>query len=470
MSVKYVALGATDVIGASCHYLDIDGTGIVLDAGSDPEEEGMASVPRLDLIADHPDRHIDHALITHAHHDHLGSVPVLIRMFPHVQVHMTKVTQQLADLLLPASARLQRRRLMEGSSDASPLFDEEELEMQSYVHLGHDYEQRFDVSGVRAKVPVEATFYDAGHVLGSAAVMLSYETADDETRRIFYTSDINLRSQTIIPAASLPEEPIDVLMLETTLGADSEAELTTRRSEEKRLGESIARVLDRGGTVLIPVFALGRAQEVLALIGRYKDRGIISDRIPVYTAGSMRAIADVYDKSRYATPRLNNEFEVFGVSQRRLPRSNQRTREALREPSIHIVASGMMFERTISNRLAQVVVEDEKSAIFLVGYTRDDAPAGALVAAAAEDGPDVEVTLDKLVGPQPLKCEVDRFRFSGHSHRRDLIQLVEKLQPKKVLLVHGESEAREWMADNIGFFYPDVEVLSSELGEEIEIL
>ncbi|MEM1095612.1 MAG: MBL fold metallo-hydrolase [Bacteroidota bacterium] len=470
MSVKYVSLGATDVIGASCHYLDIDGTGLVLDVGADPEEEGMASVPRLDLISNDPDRHLDHAVVTHAHHDHLGSVPVLIRQFPHVQVHMTKVTQRLADLLLPASARLQRRRLMEGSSGASPLFDEEELEMQSYVHLGHDYEQPFEVSGVRARVPVRATFYDAGHVLGSASVLLSYETEDGETRRIFYTSDINLRAQTIIPAASLPDEPIDVLMLETTLGADPEAELTTRRTEEKRLGEAIARVLDRGGTVLIPVFALGRAQEILALIGRYKDRGIIPDRIPVYTAGSMRAIADVYDKSRYATPRLNNDFEVFGVSQRRLPRSNQRTREALREPSIHIVSSGMMFERTISNRLAQVVVEDEKNAIFLVGYTRADAPAGALLAAAASEDPETEVTLDKLVGPQPLKCEVDRFRFSGHSHRRDLIQLVEELEPKKVLLVHGETEARTWMADNIGFFYPDVEVITAGAGEEVELL
>ncbi|QXD15473.1 MBL fold metallo-hydrolase [Rhodocaloribacter litoris] len=463
----FVALGATDEIGASCHFLKINGTGIVLDAGVHPEQEGPEGLPRLELIRQNPDWYVDHAIVTHAHHDHIGALPVLIRHFPHVHVHMTKATRQLADLLLPASARLQRRRLREGSSTAPPLFEEEELDVMSYLYLTHELETEFDVTGLRGKTPVKARFFNAGHVLGAAGVHLSFEEGG-VTRKLFYTSDTSLRPQAILPGGSYPRGPIDVLILESTLGADSEAEQTTRKTEEKKFGAALRRVLQRGGAVLVPVFALGRGQEMLALIDRFKRRGIIPSEVPVYTAGSMRAIADLYDKTRFSTPRLDPDFQVFGVPQKRLPRSRQALRQALAEPSIYVVGSGMMFERTISNEIARMIVENEKDAIFLVGYTREDAPAGRLLEAAAQ-GKGTEVVLDKSREPQPVHCEVARFRFSGHSHRRDLIQLTGRLQPKKVLLVHGEDRARRWMADNLRFFYPEIEVVLPELGEAVPL-
>ncbi|WP_457652776.1 MBL fold metallo-hydrolase [Rhodocaloribacter sp.] len=462
----FVALGATDEIGASCHFLKINGTGLVLDAGTHPEEEGPESLPRLDIIHENPDWYVDHAIVTHAHHDHIGALPVLIQQFPHVHIHMTKATRALADLLLPASARLQRRRLREGSSTAAPLFNEEELEVFSYLYLTHELEDEFDVTGIRGETPIKARLFDAGHVLGAAGVFLRFEE-DGEERRIFYSSDTNLRPQSIIPGGAYPEGPIDVLLLESTLGADPEAEQTTRKTEEKKFAEALRRTLERGGAALVPVFALGRGQETLALIDCFKRRGLIPD-VPVYTAGSMRAIADLYDKTRFSTPRLNPEFQVFGVPQKRLPRSQNAVRKALAEPSIYVVGSGMLFERTISNELAQMMVEEEKHGIFFVGYAREDAPAGRLLEAAAL-GKGTEAVISRARGPQPVHCDVGRFRFSGHSHRRDLIQLVERLRPRKVLLVHGEEKARAWMADNIRFFYPDVEVLMPEIGEAVRL-
>ena len=464
--MEFVALGDTDAIGASCLFLQVNDTGIILDAGADPEEEGLASVPRLDLLHK-SGRYVDHAIITHAHHDHIGSLPILIREFPHVTVHMTPATRQLADLVLPASARLQRRKLREGSSFHQPLFNEEELEMHSYLYLTHELEEEFSLKGLREDTDITGEFFYAGHVLGSAGVKIVTQS-NGQQRSLFYTSDTNLRPQHIIPGGSYPEPPIDVLLLETTLGADSEAEQTTRKREEERFLESLKRILERGGTVLIPVFALGRAQEILAIIDRFKQRNQIQENIPVYTAGSMRAFADLYDKTRYSTPRLNPEFQVFGVHQKRLPRSNKATKEALSRPSIHIMSSGMMFERTISNRLAQQLVEDEKNGILLVGYAKEDSPAYDLLQ-AAKQGPGTEVTLDKLTGPQPVYCDIDRFRFSGHSHRRDLLRIVEQLKPAKILLVHGEQEARRWMADNIKYFYPGTEIILPEFGEPITL-
>ena len=466
--MEFVALGKSEVIGASCLFLRINNTGILLDAGADPDEEGEDSLPRFDLIRNQAGWYADHVLITHAHHDHLGALPVLLREFPHAVVHMTPATRALADLLLPASARLQRKKLREGSSSHDPLFSEEELEMHSYLYLEHDLEQPFSVKGLRESDPIKATFFDAGHVLGSAGVLLEF-TEENKSRRIFYTSDTNLRPQNIIPGGAYPSAPIDVMILESTLGADPDAELTTRKKETDRLGRSIKEVLERGGTVLIPTFALGRAQEVLNLLDAFKKSGLIDEDIPIYTAGSMRAIADLYDKTRLITPRLDPEFQVFGVHQKRLPRSDRATREALNKPSIHVVGSGMMFERTISNRLAQELVEDKKNAIFLVGYSKDGSPAHRLIDAANE-AEGSEVILDPLKGPQPVNCWVERFRFSGHSHRRDLLQIVEKLKPRKILLVHGEEQARNWMADNIAYFYPEIEIVLPQATVPVEVL
>ena len=132
------------------------------------------------------------------------------------------------------------------------------------------------------------------------------------------------------------------------------------------------------------------------------------------------------------------------------------------------VGSGMMFERTISNKIAQKLIENEKNGVFLVGYARDDSPA-ALLLEAREKGKGTEVTINKGRGIQKANCDVDRFRFSGHSHRRDLLSLVDMMQPEKIVLVHGETKAREWMADNIRFFYPEIEVISPAKGQVLSL-
>jgi len=465
--MEFTILGETEEIGASCHYLQMDRTGIILDAGADPEKEGMDSMPDLEKIADHPDWPVDHVIISHAHHDHLGALPLVTKTFPHARIHMSAATRQLADILLPASARLQRRKLKEGSTTVDPLFDEDDVEASSYVYEAHPLEDEFDLSGLKTSFDVTGEFFDAGHVLGSLGVMLRWEE-EGRTRRLFYTGDTGSRNQTIIPGAEYPDEKVDILLLESTLGADPVAETVTRRSEEKRLGESLAKVLKRGGTVLMPVFALGRGQEMIALIDRYKQRGIIDPDVPVYTAGMMRAIADLYDKTRFNTPRLNEDFQVYGVQQNRLPRSKDALNDALKKPGIMCVGSGMMFERTISNKIAQQIVGNPQNGVFLVGFAREDSPADRLLAAHAE-GRGTEAILSGAKGPQPIRCDVDRFRFSGHSNRRELLELVKRLDPDKIVLVHGEKKAKEWMADNIRYFHPDVELHVPVEGETLTL-
>lgn len=464
LRMRYLSLGETDAIAASCHYVELAGTGLVLDAGMDPDEDGPVALPPFEWLDSRP---VDHVVITHAHHDHIGALPTLMRRVPHARVHLSKPTALLADVLLPSSARLQARRVREGSTLAAPVFDVETAEALAYLYEAHALDNPIDLTGLKATAPLTAEFYHAGHVLGAVGVLFEAEEGGRK-RRVFYTSDTNLRPQAIQPGGDYPEGPIDVLLLETTLGADPAAEQTTRKEEEEAFAEALARTLARGGSALVPAFALGRAQEILALIHRYKRRGRIPTQTPVYTAGAMRGIADIYDRTRQSTPRLDPDFELYDVEQERLPQTQSRMDEALREPAVYVVSSGMLFERTASNRLAQRLVEDERNGIFFVGFAKEDSPGGRLLSAATE-GDGAQVTLDPAAEPQTVRAEVRRFRFSGHAHRRDLLQLVETMQPETVVLVHGEAAAKAWMKDNLAFFYPDLRVIIPQQGEELEL-
>ena len=461
--MTYLSLGDTDDISASCHHVTFGGTGLVLDAGMDPNLDGAAALPPFELLHSRP---VDHVVITHAHHDHLGSLPVLAAEVPHAQIHMSRPTAMLAEQLLPSSARLQKRRVREGSTTDAPVFDVDAAQALSYLYDTHLLDTPFSLAGHKAEGPLRGTFHHAGHVLGAVGLLVEgYEGG--RRRSLFYTSDTSVRAQTILPEADFPRGPIDVMLLESTLGADPDAEETSRKGEEKRLGAALAGVLGRGGVALIPVFALGRSQDVLAMIDRYKRRGLIDPETPVYTAGSMRGIAEVYDKTRETTPRLDPDFEVYGVDQQRLPKSQKRLSEALAKPGIFVLTSGMLFERTPSFDLAQRIVSDERHGIFFVGYSKEGSPGEALQLAAASD--DKKMTFDEADGPVPVRAQVERFRFSGHAHRRDLIEIVDRVKPRTVVLVHGETAAKRWMKENVEVLYPDVRVIVPEQGQEIEL-
>ncbi|MCS3676438.1 MBL fold metallo-hydrolase [Salinibacter ruber] len=464
--MKFLALGDTDGIGASCHFLDLNGSGIALDAGTDPQRDGPDSLPRFDWVGDRADSYVDHTLVTHAHHDHMGSLPVLVRRFPHAMAHMTDATKKLLDILLPASARLQEKRRDRGETTHEPLFTEDELEALHHLYLTHDLGQGFDLTGPKGQSSVTGRFFSAGHILGSAGVELQFEEWGRD-RRVFYTSDTNMQAQTIIPGGEYPDST-DVLILESTQGAEPEAAATSRPEERDRFRKTLSQVLARGGTALIPVFVMGRAQEILVLLGQLKREGAIPADVPIYTAGSMRAIAGVYDDTRNTTPRVDASDEVYAVDQERVPYESEAKREILEGPGIMVVSSGMMIEPTLSNVLARRMVENENDAVLLVGHPAEGTPARRLQDAAAE-GEGAPVMLADGHGPQPVYCTVERFRFSGHSDRRELLSLVERMTPETVLLIHGDPDAKDWMAEHIKEAHPETEVHRPDWGSVLEV-
>ena len=462
--MRFLTLGSSAEIGASCHYLSVNGCGLILDAGADPNSEGIPSLPRYDLLRGAGSTAPRHVFITHAHQDHVGGLATLVDEYPGIRVCLTEATRQLAEFMLHASARLQRRRFKEGESAHPPLFDEELLDIVSSRHSTHEYGESFPLlhEGQR----LSAQFFDAGHVLGSAGVLIRFEE-DDRERSLYYTSDTNTQPQAIIPGGAYPEPPIDILVMESTLGADPQAEHSTRADHEDAFCEALKAVIARGGCVLVPVFMLGRAQEVLSVIQRFKNNGLIPKDLPVYTAGGMREVSNIYDQTRLYTPRIDQAFKVSRVRQRRFPFRHDKILSAMQSPAIFVLASGMMFEKTLSNRVAQLMVEEEKHAVFVVGYCKKDSP-GRRIQEALDQGLD-GVVLNKEAGMQPLRCQVERFRFSGHSNRQDLVALAKRLHPKKTVLVHGETAARAWMADAVAAACPDTEVILPEAGQVVEL-
>ena len=217
----------------------------------------------------------------------------------------------------------------------------------------------------------------------------------------------------------------------------------------------------------MPVFALGRSQDVLAMIGRFKNRGLLPDDTPVYTVGQHAGHLRHLRRHATLTPRLDPDFEVYGVEQQRIPRTDAKTLEATRWAA----SSSSRRDALRADALAPARPEDDRRREerrvlrrLLEGGLAGRPP---LQQRAAAEGPGTEVVLDAEAGPQPVYAEIGRFRFSGHAHRRDLIALVEKMQPKTVVLVHGEAAAKAWMKDNIEFFHPEVEVLIPEQGVEL---
>ena len=261
-----------------------------------------------------------------------------------------------------------------------------------------------------------------------------------------------------------PESGIDVLIMECTRGDHPQPEGFTRAAEERRLAEAIAAAFERGGCVLIPVFALGKTQELLAMIYRFRREKLLGE-FPLYIGGLSMKMTEIYDRfaltSRRNFPRLQllEALEPFILN-------GQTIADAPAKPGrIYALSSGMMTPKTLSNTFARRVISDPNHSIFFVGYADPVSPGGVLRAAKPGD----LVSLDPDEPAQELRCNIEIFNFSAHASRESIVAYVKKLAPKKVVLVHGDPPAVEWMRATIAVALPDSEVIVPTPGLEIDL-
>lgn len=452
--ISFTAIGTSRDVGDSCYLVQAGGTSVLLDAGVHPRREGSASLPDYDLIKDVD---VEAILVTHCHLDHLGSLPIALRYFPHARVMMTDASSTLAPVLLGHTVRVMERIRDEEGIREYPLYTRKDVEAMSYVFQGFRADRSFPIySELTGGADFEGRFYDAGHILGAAGILL-----DTPSGSLFYTGDTTAHDQDIIPKAQYPDGRVDVLVTECTLGADDRAEHRTRREEKQRFASAVTSVIDRGGSVLIPAFSLGRTQEMLAMIHDMRDRGTVPD-VEIYTAGFGEVLSDVYDRTATRTRRMDPDLRIRELDIRPLPRDCTRGPH-LKRPSIIVVSSGMMAEHTMSYRIAEKMLPYDHHGIFFVGYI-DPAMPGHRVMQARRGQILRLVESGKAI---PVACRIDRYHFSAHSNRRQLMQLVEQLRPRHTLLVHGELEAAEWFEREISARRLPTKVVIPEEKKEI---
>jgi Cft2 family RNA processing exonuclease len=448
--IEFLPLGGAGEIGANCYYLNIDGIGIILDCGMHPQKVGFESLPKFDLIEKKP---ADYVLVSHAHQDHLNALPFLIKKFPQLKIITTPQTRAVAELTLHNAISILKRRIDDENFEVYSR-DEVDLLIKSIDYKS--YNEKFILKSLNSIAQVEVEFFNAGHIIGSAGILLK-----NKNKNIFFTGDISLSDQTLLPGADLPKEKIDILITETTYGATDSSSLNNWREETERFASSINKVLNRGGSVLIPVFALGKLQEMLALIWKGMQNNKITN-VDIYTGGIGKKINRVYDYNRFVVKRNEQELVLHDIPYKDLNREENFQR-LFQLPSIVLASSGMMVESTKSFELAKTWLRKKDHAIFTVGYMDPSTP-GFLIA-NSKRGDKIQLTnRDRKL---EVKCDCKNFRFSAHSNREELLSILKGLQAEKVILVHGDSEAIDWMGASILKRWKDKKVHAAKIGRQL---
>ncbi|HEX4653702.1 MAG TPA: MBL fold metallo-hydrolase [Candidatus Udaeobacter sp.] len=458
--MKFLNLTRRTEIGANSYYLEIGGHRLLLDCGMHPKNTGEDALPQLKAIAG---REIEAILMSHAHQDHIGTLPVAMRHFPRARIFMTEATGEVGSVLLHNSVNVMTRQREEIGEASYPLFTHREIDRASerwqWCPLRHQISIEGERAARRERNGLTFEFFEAGHVLGSAGILVR-----GEGQSVFYTGDVNFDDQTIMQAAVFPEGRIDVLIMECTRGDHAKPAGWTRPSEERRLAEALCRAFERDAGVLIPVFALGKTQEVLAMLYKFRRERLLPD-FPMYIGGLSSKMTDIYDRrartTRRQLPRLQlmREAAPFILN-------DQTIRDApLRARHVYVLSSGMMIPKTLSNVFARRLIENPKHSIFFVGYANPESPAGIL----RDAGTGGEVALDPEKPPQRVRCQIEQFQFSAHATRETLIEYAKKLSPKKILLVHGDPSAVEWMRGTLATELSASEVIVPKPGVELEL-
>lgn len=447
-------------IGATSWLVDIDGNRLLMDAGIHPKREGRESLPLYSLVKE---QEVDAIAISHCHHDHVGALPVAIRYFPEAHVLMTELSYFLVERVLHNSVNVMTRQRDEMGIREYPLYSHDEVDDIAPLFQGFKYNREVDWAAFRKSrsgfLSPTLEFYDAGHALGSAGIMVR-----GQRETLFFTGDVCFHDQTILRRARFEDVRADVVVMETTRGNRPRPEGFTREGEIERLTKAIHGVLDRNGSVLIPSFALGRTQEVLATLALLTAEKRLR-RQPIYIGGLGRVFTEIYDLEAHRTHRqypnlqLNEALNLVVLEQGKAEKMN------LARGHIFVITAGMMSENTAAHNLAVRMAADEKHGIFFVGYTDPETPGGRLKAATQG----ASFFFSPVAGELNRRCQVEDFDLTAHADREEMMQFLADADPRVVLLSHGEEDSRNWFEENIRQRYPRIKVIQPKPGETVEV-
>jgi Cft2 family RNA processing exonuclease len=458
--MRLINLNPDTEIGASCWFIDIDGHRLIMDAGSHPKREGGASMPMFSVVGH---EQVDAIAISHCHHDHVGTLPVAIRHFPKAHVLMPELSYFIVERVLHNSVNVMTRQRDEAGIAEYPLYTHGELDDIAPLFQGFKYNReidwaRFDKTN-RGEFSPTLEFFDAGHALGSAGMMVR-----GKSQSLFYTGDVCFHDQTLLRAARFDDVKADVLLMETTRGNRDVPAGFTRAAEVERLGQAIERVIQRKGSVLLPTFALGRTQEMLAQLALMMAAGKI-ERQPIFVGGLGRVFTEIYDLQAHRTYRhhsglqLGEALDIVVMGKTGMEQMN------ISGGKIFVLTAGMMTEHTPAHDMALRMLPDERHAIFFVGYSDPDTPGGRLKGSKIGE----PFVFNETVGQVTRHCEMESFDLTAHANRDELLNFVDVVSPHTVVLAHGETDSRKWFETQIRQRYPKIKVVQPTPGLTFEL-
>jgi len=441
--MKLHFLGGADEVGASCTLIEMEGHRILVDAGIRMGASQGAQLPNFSVLDDvgMPEE----MLVTHAHTDHTGALPVLVAsLAPDVKIRMTSASKAITQVLMSDAVKLMAQR---GEKDGElPLYPPEAADA-ALARIE-------DVPWV-ATVPIcggalSATWIPSGHILGAASIYI-----EGKKESVLMTGDVSVANQLTIPGMVVPQCRPDVMVMESTYGNRQHAD---RSQQEAALAMRVSHVIEAGGKVLIPAFAVGRAQEVILILAQAMRRGDIPT-FPIYVDGMVRAVNAVYasfvdDLAPPLRRKVDKGEAVFYAEHvMSVDKPSDRAR-VLSGPPCCIVASSGMLIGGASSYYAERLARDANNLIAMTGYQDEESPGRALLDLMQnKEGQDRVLMLN---GERvSVACRVEPYSLSAHADSGELTGLVQRLKPRTCFLVHGDDDARKALAVGLDAHLPD---------------
>ena len=448
--MKLIYLGGAREVGASSILLEIDNYKILLDSGI-RQKSNKDKLPDFNSIQEIGG--IDAILISHAHMDHIGSLPIISSEYPSAKIYMNKMTMELAHVLLSDSLKI-----MNYQEGEIPLYDENKVELMFNRIELVPYQKEISLTNT-----IKVTFYMAGHIAGASAIYIKGKEGS-----IFYTGDFSITKALTVSGMSIPKLRPDVIISEATYGDRLHA---NREAEEERLIRTISETITKGGKVLIPVFALGRSQEVLLILKRAFNKKQLP-KVKVYVDGMVRNINTVflknplYLKESLGKRILKGQEAFYNDEIIRVDTKEEREKISMKEGPFIIVASSGMLTGGMSEYYAQSIVGDAKNAIILTGYQDEESNGSKLLNLLDKEDKKIELNQKTY----NVLCNIEKVGLSAHADKQEIMGLFTSLKPKSIILGHGDTDVITKFAkeitkeNNFNLYAPSVgELLNLEI-------
>ncbi|WP_119065483.1 MBL fold metallo-hydrolase [Rubrobacter indicoceani] len=415
-SLSFRALGGAGEVGGSSHLLDFEKSRILIDAGIKPDGRG----PAAPMFASA--EKLDAAVITHAHLDHCGALPVLVRDRPNLPIYCT-----------PPSARLIVNALNDHAAMGGSIPGGVPIHEVKKRLIPMEFGKDFSIGDTKIRLT------ESGHLLGAASVLLTNGSA-----RVFHTGDISLEDHFSIPSAKLPDvHDIDLLIMEATL-ADQQAQpfADSVRTMIEVINDT---TLLKEGSVLIPTYALGQAQEIILALKHFSKE--LEDDVFIYVDGSVVTTSErLYaEQLGYMKPYLqqSNPREVFFSENIRAVANDDSARERILTSPCAIIASPVTMQGGASAFYRKRLENDPKNAVILPS----NASSAYMPLPSGEEG-----------------WRVEKVNFAAHCTQGDLLSITKRLSPRQIILIHG---SRRRISDLAFKLAPQHKIHTPTVGETV---